>query len=117
MKRFLMAATTALLLVPMIVSAQTTVTKTVTWTPPAVDATHTAATSYIAQWRVVGSTAWITATPNPATATFNLAFPASTPVEVRVAGIDSQGHQGDWSLTSDPYTWLQPGACGKPSWL
>lgn len=103
-----------LLLLPLIVNAQTTATIDVTWTPPAVDVNHTAPTSYILQWRVVGAAGWTTATPNIPTTTFSLTIPVTTTVEARVAAIDNQGRQGIWSEVSDPYTWRQPGACGKP---
>lgn len=116
MKRTIYAIVALSLLMPLIVSAQTTVTKTVTWTAPAVDATHSAATSYILQWRTVGAAGWTTATPNPTTNTFNLGIPTGVAVEARVAGVDAEGHVGDWSPTSDPYTWKQPSACGKPVW-
>jgi hypothetical protein len=111
-----MAAVAVAILLPITVTAQTAVTKTVTWTAPAVTPVYSEAVSYILQWRIVGAAGWTTATPNPTTSTFNLAIPTAVAVECRVAGVDIDGHQGDWSVTSDPYTWKKPAACGKPVW-
>jgi len=33
---------------------------------------------------------------------------------MRVAGVDSDGHQGGWSEISLPDMWGAPGACGMP---
>lgn len=113
MKKLLIAF---VLLLPITVGAQTTVNRTLTWTAPAVDATHSAAVSYILQWRIVGAAGWTTATPNPTTSSFSLAIPTGVAVEARVAGVDSFGGVGDWSPISDPYTYKVPGGCGKPVW-
>lgn len=116
MKRILMAATAALLLMPMIVSAQTTVTKTVTWTAPVVDATHSAPAYYILQWHPVGTVSWTTVTPNPTTTSASVDIPTGVAVECRVMAVDAAGGAGPWSPTSDPYTSKVPNACGKPAW-
>jgi hypothetical protein len=116
MKRLLIAFAMLLPLVVNTAGAQTTATVTVTWTAPAVDATHSPAVSYILHWRTVGATAWITATPNPTTNTFSLTIPVGVACEAEVAGVDAQGHVGDWSPVSDPYTWKRPSGCGKPVW-
>lgn len=116
MKRILMAAVAVAILLPMVVSAQTTVSKTITYTAPAVDATHSAAVSYILQWRKVGDVGWTTVTPNPTITAPSFDIPTGFALEARVAGVDADGHVGDWSVTSDPYTWKKPGACGKPTW-
>lgn len=116
MKRILMAAVAVAILLPITVTAQTTATVTVTWTAPAVDATHSPAVSYILHWRQVGAPAWTTATPNPTTNTFVLTIPTGVPCEAEVAGVDAQGHVGDWSPISDPYTWKRPNGCGKVVW-
>ncbi len=99
------------------VSAQTTTTRTVTWTAPVVDATHSEAVAYIVNWRSVGATAWTQVQPNPTTPSCVIEIPTGVAVEARVQGIDSAGNIGVWSLTSNPYTHKVPAACGKPSWL
>ena len=115
MKRLTQLTIAIAMLLPLVAVAQTTTTRTVTWTAPVVDATHTAAVSYIFQWRTVGAAGWTTATGAITSPSFTLDIPTATPVECRVAGIDAQGHQGPWA-TSDPYTYTTPGSCGKPVW-
>lgn len=104
------------LLVPMVVIAQTTVTRTLTWTAPAVDATHSAAAAYIVNWRPVGAALWTLVTPNPTTPGCYIEIPVGVAVEARVQAVDSFGNIGIWSPLSDPYTHKVPGACGKPAW-
>ena len=116
MKRLTQLTIAIAMLLPLVAAAQTTTTRTVTWTAPVVDATHTPAVSYIFQWRQVGAAGWTTATGAITSPSFPVDIPTGTAVECRVAGIDAQGHQGPWSPTSDPYTYATPGACSKPVW-
>ena len=117
MKRLTQLTIAIAMLLPLVAVAQTTTTRTVTWTAPVVvPGVTTAAVSYIFQWRTVGAAGWTTATGAITSPSFTLDIPTGTAVECRVAGIDAQGHQGPWSPTSDPYTYATPGACSKPVW-
>jgi hypothetical protein len=115
MKRLI--ATALLLALTVNVSyGQTTVTKTVTWTAPAVDATHSAPAYYVLQWHQIGTVAWTAVTPNPTATSAAVDIPTGITVECRVMAVDASGGVGPWSLTSDPYTSKVPGGCGKPVW-
>lgn len=117
MKRIAQLLVVLALLVPMTVTAQTTTTRTLTWTAPVVDATHSAAVAYIVNWRAVGASTWTLVTPNPTTPSCPVEIPTGVTVEARVQAVDSFGNIGVWSPLSDPYTHKVPGSCGKPSWL
>ena len=116
MKRMIKSLIVLALLVPMVVTAQTTVTRTLTWTAPAVDATHSPAVAYIVNWRPVGAPSWTLVTPNPTVTNCPVEIPTGAAVEARVQAVDSFGTIGVWSQLSDPYTHKVPGACGKPAW-
>lgn len=116
MKRILMAAVAVAILLPITVTAQTTVTKSVTWTAPAVDATHSAAVYYVLQWRPVGAANWTQVSPSPTTTSAMIDITTGVAVECRVMAVDASGGLGPWSVVSDPYTFKVPGGCGKPVW-
>ncbi|MBK9496758.1 MAG: hypothetical protein IPO08_20095 [Xanthomonadales bacterium] len=117
MKRALQLFLAVLLLPPLVAVSQTTVTRTLTWTAPVVDATHSAAAAYIVNWRPVGAASWTLVAPNPTTPTASIEIPTGVAVEARVQAVDSFGNIGPWSPLSDPYTQKVPSGCGKPSWL
>lgn len=116
MKRTIYAIVALSLLMPMIVSAQTTVTRTVSWTAPVVDATHSAPVYYVVQWHPVGSATWTQVNPSPTTTSSVIDIATGVAVEVRVMAVDASGGLGPWSVVSDPYTFKVPGSCGKPTW-
>lgn len=117
MKRLTQLLIIAAVLLPLTVVAQTTVTRTLTWTAPVVDATHSAAVAYIVNWRAVGAPTWTPLASNPTTTSVAIEIPTGVAVEARVQAIDSFGNIGVFSAVSDPYTHKVPGACGKPSWV
>lgn len=116
MKRLAQLTIAIALLMPMTVAAQTTATRTVTWTAPVVDAGHSAAAAYFVNWRVVGAPSWTQVSPNPTTPSVAIEIPTGVAVEARVQAVDSFGYIGPWSQTSDPHTAKVPGGCGKPAW-
>ncbi len=85
-----------------------TVNVTYNWTAPT---TGSAVANYIVQKSESGGT-W-TQVGTATTTSYVLAATAGTPVQVRVAGVDSQTRQGPWSTASDSYT-PDAGAPGQP---
>ncbi len=81
-----------------------------TWTAPT---TGTPVHHYVVEVRVEGGS-WVRLTTEPTDNRITMDQTANLVYEVRVAGVDAQGHQGVWSPISDPDVYGAPGACGKP---
>ncbi len=112
-KRLSLITTLALLtmlLAASAVMAQATVTYT--WTAPT---TGSAVDHYVIQHSEDGG-AWITVEDEQATNAYALTAAYDAEHRIRVAGIDTQGRQGPWSVASDPYTPTlgAPGQPGQP---
>jgi hypothetical protein len=108
MKRLLMILVALVVLVPMVVEAQTTTMPvTYTWTAPT---TGSAVHHYIVQTSA-NLTAWTTLTAQPATPVITIPAAVGVNIQIRVAGVDAQGRQGLWSDPSIPFV-LDAGAPG-----
>jgi len=62
----------------------------------------------------VDDSAFYLLTQEPTTPTITINQEPNREYRLQVAGVDIEGHQGGWSLVSDPDVWGAPGACGKP---
>jgi hypothetical protein len=113
MKKTIIAA---MLLFPLLAIGQTTINKTLSWTAPVVDSTHSAAVSYIVRWHAVGATAWNTVSPNPTTTSCQIPIDTGVAVVAQVMAVDASGNTGPWSTLSDPFIFKVPGGCGIPVW-
>ncbi len=83
---------------------------TYTWTAPTEGSTvH----HYIVAVSM-GGNAFVQLMVEPTVNTVDLAFEPNTDYSVRVAAVDAEGRQGEWSEASDPYSYQLPGLCGKP---
>lgn len=85
---------------------------TYTWTAPTTGST---VDHYTVQHSVNGAP-FVTINANVSTNTFLLTASYEDEHTIRVAGVDSSGRQGPWSVPSDPYTPSlgAPGQTGKP---
>jgi hypothetical protein len=85
---------------------------TYTWTAPT---TGSAVDHYVVQHSVNGAP-FVTINASVSTNTYLLTASYEDEHSIRVAGIDSSGRQGPWSVPSDPYipTLGAPGQTGKP---
>ncbi len=93
-------------------SAQTTVQVTASWSAPT---EGSPVQQYVLQLSTNGGSYTTVATVQGGTSQV-LTLEIGNTYTARVAGIDSQGRQGPWSLASDPYTpdVGPPGQPGKP---
>lgn len=85
---------------------------TYTWTAPT---TGSSVDHYVIQHSVDGGP-FVTVDANVASNTYLITLTYESEHAVRVAGVDTQGRQGAWSVASDPYTPTlgAPGQPGKP---
>jgi hypothetical protein len=85
---------------------------TYTWTAPT---TGSAVHHYVFQ-QSVDEAPFVTIDDNVLDNTFVITLDYSLNHVVRIAGVDSLGRQGPWSVSSDPYTPSlgSPGVPGKP---
>ena len=85
---------------------------TYTWTAPTTGST---VDHYVIQHSADGGT-WTTVDSNVTTNTYVLTAEYDVEHTVRVAGVDAQGRQGPWSVSSEPYTPTlgAPGQPGQP---
>ena len=94
--------------VPTALAAGTTTTSTipVTWTAPAVDGTHGAATSYTVQWRVMGSGGGYTQATGIAPTAYTITgLAASTQYDIQVQAVNGIGASAfTSSISPDPET-------------
>ncbi len=83
-----------------------------TWSAPS---TGSPVTHYVVQASVNGGP-FETVDDNVAVNSYILVAAYENEYAIRVAGVDSQGRQGPWSVASDPYTPTlgAPGQPGKP---
>jgi len=85
---------------------------TYSWTAPS---TGSAVDHYVLQHSVNGAP-FVTIDANVSNNTYILTASYEDEHSIRVAGVDSAGRQGPWSLPADPYTPTlgAPGQPGKP---
>ena len=85
---------------------------TYTWTAPT---SGSAVDHYVVQHSVNGAP-FVTINASVTGNTYLLTASYEDEHSIRVAGVDSQGRQGPWSVASDPYTPSlgSPGQPGKP---
>lgn len=83
-----------------------------TWTAPT---TGTAVDHYVVEHSEDGGD-WVVVEGNQTTNSYQLVAEYNVEHRIRVAGVDTQGRQGTWSVPSDPYTpdLGVPGAPGQP---
>ena len=107
-----LVALTALVLIVLGGVAMAQEDVTYTWTAPT---TGSAVHHYVFQ-HSVGGNPFVTIDDNVLDNTFVLSADYEQEHVVRVAGVDSLGRQGPWSVSSDPYTPSlgSPGVPGKP---
>lgn len=113
MRRLLVAVLVTAMMMPMVVSSQTTVVNvTWTWTAPT---TGSAVHHYVVQVSS-NATTWSTVATQPTTGSITLPCAVGTNVQIRVAAVDAQSRQGVYSEVSDPFVPDAgvPGAPGKP---
>ncbi len=88
--------------------AQTTMDISYSWTAPT---SGSPVDHYIVEHRMDGG-GW-TEIANVGSNTYTLTATIGRSHQIRVAGVDAQGHQGPYSVASDPYT-PEPGPPGQP---
>lgn len=116
MRRLWFAGLAVLLLMPLLVSGQTTtISFTYSWTAPT---TGSPVHHYEVQTSTDGGVNW-SARGTTTTTSMVLSLNVGLTYLVRVRGVDSQNRLGTWSPVSDPNTVDAgpPGACGKPGWM
>lgn len=106
-KLLIMIALLAMCILPLDAGA---VEMTWTWDPPV---TGSPVVHYMVEQSISGGD-WAAIGTAP-TENWTGDFPVNVDVQVRVAGIDAAGHQGVWSIASDPEQYTVPGQPGQPS--
>jgi hypothetical protein len=106
--KIVIVAAMAALVLPGAALAQDVMSTSYQWNAPSTGST---VVHYVVQ-HLEGGGDWVTV-GNTDTNSYTLDLSVGVAHTIRVAGVDSEGRQGPWSVPSDPYM-PDPGAPGQP---